>query len=367
MDVRRRNFQSTHSEGFVSLDSPSASSAFQTPKRGYSTNYIPYQPSPQSTCSDAWSSPTFNDKQYGSNITQKWLIFLGIALIIAPWMSYLSTYNRITSLTQSIEDLQQRRKTLTKDLRKARSSVKKLKEDTTKMEANNKDMLTQLRAAGDEVDPENNAYVEAEKLEEGYVARIDQLEQTIQKRSAHRLLQNYGEGPYRVKFTLTDTFDVYGDSFFIETTRRDVMPHAIEHFLEMVNRRLWDGQSIHHRGEGSNLLHIMTLNGHTQEWSDASFRAANLTTLAFAEYSDLYPVQKYSVAFKGRPGGPELYVNLDKLLRTHEADYKESVFAQVTEGRALLDALLRTPLGHMMAIRSVRLLPGRSATDQRRK
>lgn len=363
-DVRRRHQQVAASEGFVSLDSPSA---FSTPSRGFSSRYIPYHPtSPSASSTDTWASSYSSPKSkeyHVSNHTQKWLIILGVALIVVPWMSHLNTYNRITSLTKAIEALQLKRKALTKDLRKSRSSVKKLKEDTQKFEEENKDMLKKLREAGDEIDPENNAYTEAETLEEGYMTRIDQLERTIQKRSAYRLLQNYGEGPYRVKFTLDEPFDIHGDSFVIETTRRDVMPHAIEHFLEMVKRQLWDGQSIHHRNEGSNLLHILTLDGTTKEWSEAKFREANLTKLAFAEHSSLYPVQKYSVAFKGRPGGPELFVNLDKLFRTSEADFKESCFAQVTEGRALLDALVKTPSGRMMSIKSVRILA--SSKDSR--
>jgi len=79
----------------------------------------------------------------------------------------------------------------------------------------------------------------------------------------------------------------------------------------------------------------MTMDSHS--WAGQRFVDANLTQLAFAEFSSTYPPphhHKYSVAFAGRPGGPDFYINLEDEVEIHQ---HESTFGMVLEGRDVLD------------------------------
>jgi hypothetical protein len=117
----------------------------------------------------------------------------------------------------------------------------------------------------------------------------------------------------------------------------DEMPHAIDHFSKMVEKRLWDGLALVHEPHSLIVTATpMTMDeGHT--WAGQRFADANLTHMAFTERSSTYPPphhRLYTVAFSGRPGGPSFYISLDNELDfAHE---QESTFGVVMEGRDVL-------------------------------
>ena len=125
-------------------------------------------------------------------------------------------------------------------------------------------------------------------------------------------------------------------SFVIELASVEEMPHAVHHFLQMVDRRLWDGLSFVHGKDSDVVLATpMVLSSH--EWVGKRFVDANLTQMAFTEFSESFPPphhHKYSVAFSGRPGGPDFYISLEDDLIDHG---HESTFGVVTEGRDVID------------------------------
>ena len=126
-------------------------------------------------------------------------------------------------------------------------------------------------------------------------------------------------------------------SFVIRMANIVEMPHAVNHFLRMVEEKLWDGLSFVHE-YGSHVVMATPLTkdaSHT--WAGQRFSDAGLTHMAFTESSTSYPpphLRKYSVAFSGRPGGPSFYINFDDEIETsHE---HESTFGVVTEGRDVI-------------------------------
>jgi cyclophilin family peptidyl-prolyl cis-trans isomerase len=116
------------------------------------------------------------------------------------------------------------------------------------------------------------------------------------------------------------------------------MPHAVHHFLKMVELKLWDGMAMTH-GTGADVIKATptTMDGSHHQWAGQRFVAANLTHMAFTEFSSTYPQphhHKYSVAFSGRPGGPDFYISLEDELEFHEL---ESTFGRVIDGHDVLD------------------------------
>ena len=140
-------------------------------------------------------------------------------------------------------------------------------------------------------------------------------------------MYSFGEGPFRVKVTLAS--EPVNEVFIIETAPLDVMPHAVYHFLKMVKNQLWDGLSMVSRSSEP-ILQATPLNAETNSWEDNRFEEANITHMAFTEYSFDYPPQKYTLAFAGRPGGPDFYVNMEEL--QDESEEGESCFGIVVEG-----------------------------------
>lgn len=128
----------------------------------------------------------------------------------------------------------------------------------------------------------------------------------------------------------------YSD-FVIQLAMLLEMPHAVHQFLKMVELKLWDGLSMVH-GTGSDVIKATPITmDSSHQWAGQRFVDANLTHMAFTEVSSTYPQphhHKYSVAFSGRPGGPDFYISLEDELEFHE---HESTFGQVIEGRDVLD------------------------------
>lgn len=199
-------------------------------------------------------------------------------------------------------------------------------------------------------------YEKVEQTEEALVRRLDLLEQHIQRTSAKLAVQAFGDQPHRVQVTITDMRDLVS-SFVIELAPLSEMPHAVYHFLRMVDLNIWDGLSFV-LGEGA--VHSTSaaavdywvakpmkigLHDDYHSWENYRFESANLTHLAFTEHSTNYPGKgqyKYSVAFSGHPGGPSFYIRMDdaeeSVIDVHQ---QPSTFGKVVEGMNVLDRYWR--------------------------
>ena len=169
-------------------------------------------------------------------------------------------------------------------------------------------------------------------------------------------LNRFGEGPFRIKVTLES--EPENEYFIIETAPLKIMPHAVYHFMKMVKNRLWDGLSMVSRSSEP-ILQATPLNAETNTWEDKRFDDAGVTHMAFTEYSFDYPPKKYTLAFAGRPGGPDFYVNMEEL--KDDSEEGESTFGIVVEGFDVLDRFMartgRWKKHHQVAIVSVEIIP----------
>jgi cyclophilin family peptidyl-prolyl cis-trans isomerase len=144
------------------------------------------------------------------------------------------------------------------------------------------------------------------------------------------------------------------------------MPHAIDHFLRMVEKKLWDGLALVHEANSKLVMATPTTMDDSHTWAGQRFVDANLTHMAFTEYSQTFPPphhRKFSVAFSGRPGGPNFYINLDD--ESEFAHEHESTFGVVLEGRDVLMKLLLQKMGReqstkMLTIEGMEILESKS-------
>ena len=147
----------------------------------------------------------------------------------------------------------------------------------------------------------------------------------------------YGKGPIQIKIEVQQD----DGPILYFTIRLDIgkMPHSSLHFLKMVERQLWKGLPLVQSLDQSSLLASPSIFDENHQWGLGRFEKANLTHLAFQEYSTP-ETHKYSVAFTGeRPAGP---VFLIRMLESGEADERnEATFGSVVEGHDALDKIMR--------------------------
>jgi hypothetical protein len=142
----------------------------------------------------------------------------------------------------------------------------------------------------------------------------------------------------------------------IETAMVMEMPHAIDHFVRMVEKKLWEGLVLVHEADSQIVMATpMSMDG-SHTWASQRFVNANLTHMAFNEYSPAFPPphhRKFSVAFSGRPGGPNFYINLsDEAEFSHE---HESTFGVVLEGRDVFLKMLMQESGDPQSKRMLKI------------
>jgi hypothetical protein len=135
----------------------------------------------------------------------------------------------------------------------------------------------------------------------------------------------------------------------------------------MVELKLWDGLTMVHRYIGSDVIHSSPLVTETGQVDEKRFQKAQLTHMSFTEHSLEYPMEKYSVVFEGRPGGPGFYIKMDSKVTALDVDTNESCFGKVVEGRGVLDHMMKQRQNKnllMLGIESVTLLPIPATTKE---
>jgi cyclophilin family peptidyl-prolyl cis-trans isomerase len=266
-----------------------------------------------------------------------WKLLPCFILVLLPWITIKRSEWQLLSVKDELGTMRNEQKTLFRKLDKTTGILRDLGRDSERLGHDNDKLFRVLQKNGVTPDLENEQYAQVEQVEDAMLKRIDDLEKHIQENSAKAVVDAYGIGPHRVQVIIKDQADV-SYKFVIELAMLMEMPHAVHHFLRMVDLRLWDGLSLVH-GIGLDYLMAtpMTLDSH--EWERKRFVDANLTHMAYTEFSETYSPpdhHKYSVAFAGRPGGPEFYVNLEEHPQFSE---HESVFGIVSEGRDVIDKL----------------------------
>jgi hypothetical protein len=175
----------------------------------------------------------------------------------------------------------------------------------------------------------------------------------------HFSLFRFGDGHHYVEFTFLLPSDANETEhhFIVETAPTELMPNAVQLFLEQVAHKLWDNSWFYINGP-----HVLQAGPMLQEddsIEEDTFEAdrkaalkpfvdAGLDSLAFPEYSHQYAHEKWTLGFTGRPGGPDWYINKQNNTLMHgpggqyHHDIKEEAdpcFAKVIEGFEIVEKI----------------------------
>lgn len=185
------------------------------------------------------------------------------------------------------------------------------------------------------------------------------LRERIQAMSLAGIVQKYGDGVHRVEFVLEFQDGRDGPTtFVIELAPSHLMPHSVETFLDMVSNKLVDGCSFI-----MNALHLikaapLPYDGSSAKDKAQSFVDLGLDQLAFKEYSERVPHEKYTMGFTA-DGSPSFFINVDDNTHAHEGD---PCFAKVMQGFDTIQRLEASPTRNgiwftqRVGIRSARIL-----------
>ena len=273
--------------------------------------------------------------------------------MIIPWIWPHHIQEDIQQYQGEIGVLQEEQQELVKKLETMTASIQDYNAKIHELNKLNGEGITNLRQAPGtftQLVLDTNEYNEVEKVEEGLLRRMDDLEKYIQKSSARFVLKKFGPEPHRVKVNVTDLRGV-ASSFVIEMAPLNEAPHAVYYFLQTVDQNLWNGLVMMLEGgvSAGSFNHWMAspmrmdLRHGKHSWENARFEKAKLNHLAFTEHSSTYPPPgkfQYSVAFSGHPGGPNFYVRLDQdSSEEHISDIHQqaSTFGMVVEGIDVLE------------------------------
>lgn len=91
----------------------------------------------------------------------------------------------------------------------------------------------------------------------------------------------------------------------METAPFQTLPVVVYYFLNQVQEKLWD-----HRAFFRAESHVIQASDMCGDCADRESRIKHQKGIPFQEYSDEFPHHKFVLGIAGRPGGPDIYVNM---------------------------------------------------------
>jgi hypothetical protein len=143
-----------------------------------------------------------------------------------------------------------------------------------------------------------------QQRQDGLRLKMLHLQSIIQDDSRRQVIEKYGDGPYRVRFSVRyhEVEDV--GEFVLEMADLDLMPYSVLTFLDLADARLWDNTVFYHHAHTNHVVAALP-------WDFGTFEAKRHALLSngttFVEYSEAFPHEAFTVAFNGR--GPNFYIN----------------------------------------------------------
>ena len=162
-----------------------------------------------------------------------------------------------------------------KELGKATIMTGHLEREIRQNEVFKRDLALAIKAEVNGPEIYNNGFL--------IMKRMSQLQSEIQSISRREALESFGPGPYRIKIVVA-FLDENGKalergSFTVELASLDHMPHSVEHFLKMVDQKLWDNTALVR--QANHIIHASPTDYVTTESVRQQFIDAGLTQLAF--------------------------------------------------------------------------------------
>lgn len=216
-------------------------------------------------------------------------------------------------------------------------------------ERNNIEWTEQLTEASVRAEEAESAAGYQEMESAAWKEEVDVLTKKVQQRSRSEVLNRFGEGPHHVKLVFRFPDGTEG-SIVLEMAPIDLMPHAVQIFLDIIDRGLYINCTFPLARTHILLIgHMDVRDPENNAELNRVMEAGGLVpggAMLIKEYNDDYPHHTNTVGFNA-VGGPMFYVNLMDNSESHGPDEDsegESCFARVVDGLQFLDKIAQQPV-----------------------
>jgi hypothetical protein len=297
-----------------------------------------------------------------------WMLPIAYGCVVLSWLGAIKDHNSLSQISLGLDveksAVASQGEESLKKLTEAKGSkfnlerrIKKLKrtQELIKHEVRVSEEMIEVHYA--KKDPELRELLENRKSgvvmnwiqqrQEGLRLKMLSLQRFIQDDSRKQVIGKYGEGPYRVRFSVRYHKSDDIDEFVLEMADLEFMPHSVLFFLDMVHARLWDNTVFYHHAQSNHVLAAAPVVFGTFEPKHHHLQALGFSSASFAEYSDAFPHEEFTVGFNGR--GPNFYINTRDNSRHHGPGGQDHhdlpgdadpCFAKVISGHANVKGML---------------------------
>ena len=281
------------------------------------------------TSSTFAGSPDVNrNSKHSSSLSSRWPLALSYGIVLVSWFSAFRCNGNLSELSNSLNSelgalTRQREETLSllktaqNDKDRVLRQHKKLKRTSHlfEHEARMKEELFELHQTSDRNDTlkvlesrqSGIAMTWVQQRQEALFHKIYSLQEFIKSESRRRVINKYGPGQHIVEFTVKAHNGQKEGTFQVELAPLDLLPHAVETFLDMATNKLWDNTVFYHHKSQHHVIAAAPVNYGTFETKHYHFDALGYTGVSFPEYHNGFPHKEYTLGFSGR--GPNFYIN----------------------------------------------------------
>eukprot|EP00934_Nitzschia_sp_Nitz4_P006301 Nitzschia sp. Nitz4//scaffold138_size62050//27983//29107//NITZ4_006388-RA/size62050-processed-gene-0.46-mRNA-1//1//CDS//3329535767//6291//frame0 len=178
--------------------------------------------------------------------------------------------------------------------------------------------------------------------------RVDSLQRYVAQQSRKRVIDKYGPGPHRVQFTVkTDGKEKKG-KFLLELAPVDLVPHAIETFLDMVSNKIWDNTVFcSHYTRTHVVMGFPATYGTFESRQNQLDQVLGREGLGFHDYSDEFPHEELTIGFAGLSSN--IFINMISNVERHGPGAQDHhaldtdadpVFGKITWGKNIVRQML---------------------------
>lgn len=327
-------------------DESDASSSFGWMSPAVSKNRMA---NPQSPGEDIRSSPEtlpLTHQQSGGVPSQPRSLFSGFTLLTVGCVALgmfamFTSQSKLQIANAQIATLMKHKEELSEQLGKFDANIRHLQKEIVALDVstgrqgqaeNDEREVKHLRAMNEMSELKDRLHTEA-------IEAVN-LKKLVQRASRDDIIAKYGDGSLQVEFELIFPEHHRGATkFVVEMAPAEVMPHSVHTFLEMVSNGLLDGCSFI-----LNAMHVLKaaplpFDGSSAADKARAFAEKGLESVAFKEYNEEYPHQKYTIGFAA-DGSPSFYINTENNTEIHAGD---PCFGRVISGFDAIRRLEATP------------------------
>ncbi|KAL3796035.1 hypothetical protein HJC23_013092 [Cyclotella cryptica] len=221
--------------------------------------------------------------------------------------------------------------------------------------------------------------------------KIEALRDRMGEQSRIEVLEWFGPGPHSVEIEVEyphvdenhdpEDWPRVRGVFLVELAPLDLMPVAINLFLQQIHHKLWNGCAF-----VINAMHILQAGPHlfdsnryfpNHETLHSKFTNAKLDKMPFQEYHEKYPHVQWTLGFAGRPAGPDFYINKIDNSKNHgpggqvNHDLHEEAdpcFGKIVQGMQHVAEIDKIPVGYdegFLLKHNVFIVDARVVTEKR--